>query len=115
MSDTKATAQTEQQESRVHPGSSNRPPAESQVGEPSFDILHLAELVPVVRKRLGIDETFSDDAILGSLKLISAVTYDRDRAAVAFTSNLGRYLDSKGQQPSANLAAFVAMLPRPRS
>ena len=115
MSETKATAQSEHQESRVHPGSSSSRPAEYQVGEPSFDILHLAELVPVVRMRFGIDEMFSDDAILSSLKLISTVSSDRDRAAVAFTSNLGRYLDIKRQQPPADLAALVAMLPRPRS
>ena len=111
----KATAQTEQQESWVRPGSSNGRSAESQISESSFDILHLAELVPVVKQRLGIDETLSDDAILGGPKLIGAVTFDLDRADVASTSNLKYYLGNKVQQPSADLEALFAMLPQSRS
>ena len=111
----KATAQTEQQESRIRPDSSNRQSAESEIGESSVDILHLTELVLVVRHTLGTVETLSDDAILGGPKLIGAVTLDLDRADVASTSNLKHYLGNKVQQPYADLAALSAMLPQSRS
>ena len=114
MTETKANAQTKHLESRVQPGSSE-PYDKSGIAEPELDILHLAELVPIIRERFRIEETFSDDAILASLKTISAESSDRGRAATAFSSNIGRYLDSNSQQPSANLAALIAMLPKPRS
>lgn len=115
MTDTKATADTKHLESRDYPGSSETASETIGSGEPFLDILHLAELVPVVRSRFNIEQSFSDDAILASLKTISAVSSDRERASVAFSSNLGRYLDSTRQQASAHLSDLIAMLPRPRS
>ncbi|MEM9355350.1 MAG: hypothetical protein AAGB04_03985 [Pseudomonadota bacterium] len=115
MSDTKTSAHLNKLEGRARPGSSDTTVGVSGSDEQAYDILHLAELVPIVRKRFYIEQKFSDDAILASLKTIAAATTDRERSSVAFTSNLGRYLDSSSQQKEAGLAGLIAMLPRPRS
>ncbi|MEQ8825977.1 MAG: hypothetical protein RIC14_16545 [Filomicrobium sp.] len=79
------------------------------------DVMHLAELVPVVRERLEVPADFSDDAILGSLKMIAARTSDRDRWRAAFDSNLARYLSVTGQDMGEALQILIAVLPSPRS
>jgi hypothetical protein len=76
------------------------------------DILHLAELVPVVRSRLALAPTFPDDAILASLRTIAAESGTRDRWRVAFTSNIGVALASGGRDLNTALNTLIAMLPR---
>ncbi|MEM7750326.1 MAG: hypothetical protein AAF346_18905 [Pseudomonadota bacterium] len=115
MSDTKTSAHLDKVEGRARPGSSGPAVGRPDSDEQAYDILHLAELVPIVRKRFYIEQKFSDDAILASLKTIAAASTDRERSSVAFTSNLGRYLDSSSQRKEAGLAALIAMLPRARS
>lgn len=79
------------------------------------DVLHLAELVPVVRERLAVPIDFSDDAILASLKMIAARSSDRERWRVAFDSNLARYLSYKGRDMGKVLQDLIALMPSPRS
>lgn len=79
------------------------------------DILHLAELVPIVRERLAVDCAFPDDAILSSLRTISARSSARDRWTAAFESNLGHWLALKGKDLNAALNGLLVLLPSPRS
>ncbi len=80
-----------------------------------FDILHLAELVPVVRSTFGLDSDFSDDAILASLKAIAARSSERDRWQVAFGCNLGRHIGLHAVDPADGLRTLIGLLPRPLS
>lgn len=79
------------------------------------DILHLAELVPVVRERFAVDCALPDDSILASLRAIAGRSQPRDRWQAAFNSNLGHWLALKGGDLGALLAALVALIPSPRS
>ncbi len=79
------------------------------------DILHLAELVPVVRTRFDLAETFPDDAILASLKTIAGQSEARERWRVAFASNLGVALSRQGRDLNTALNTLLALLPRPTS
>jgi hypothetical protein len=76
------------------------------------DILHLAELVPVVRQRFELAETFPDDAILASLRMITAASHTRDRWRAAFTSNLGLALAREGRDLATAFDTLLALLPR---
>ena len=78
------------------------------------DILHLAELVPVLRQRLELDSAFPDDAILASLRSIAAETAPRERWRAAFDSNLGAWLALKGRDLNTTLNTLIALLPKPR-
>ena len=81
----------------------------------SLDILHLAELVPIVRARFGLGDGFADDAILSSLRVIAANSDERQRWLAAFNSNLGRSLASEGHDLNTALSALIALVPRPTS
>src|SRR4051812_45390147 len=78
------------------------------------DILRLADLVPVVRQRLDIDEIFADDAILASLKAIASRTSPRERWSAAFNSNLVLVLALRGGDLDLALNTLLGLLPRPR-
>ena len=78
------------------------------------DILHLAELVPVVRQRLGLGGV-SDDIILTCLKAIAARSEPRERWRVAFSSRLGEMLSRQGRDLNTALNTLLALLPRPLS
>lgn len=86
------------------------------VGEDRYpaDIMHLAELVPVVRLRLNVPADFTDDAILSSLKRVASKTSDRERWRSAFDSNLARYLSIRGRDLGHALQELIAMIPPPR-
>lgn len=79
------------------------------------DILHLAELVPIVRERLDIDTAFPDAAILAGLKAVAAKSHTRARWQAAFNSNLGHWLALKGDDLHASLNTLISLLPPPRS
>lgn len=115
MSDTKVPLHAETTGGRARPGTPRLNRQNLDAEGPTLDILHLAELVPVVRERFGIDGNFPDDAILASLKTIAAASSDRERSEMAFASNLGRYLDCSHQSEQSSLAALIALLPQPRS
>ncbi len=97
---------------------------EKQLGEPSndthapADVLHLAELVPIVRERLRVGPDFPDDAILASLKAIAQRTAPRDRWSTAFQSNLGLWLSASCREHEHNLAedltTLLNLMPKPR-
>ncbi|MDX2290431.1 MAG: hypothetical protein NW217_16645 [Hyphomicrobiaceae bacterium] len=80
-----------------------------------FDVLHLAELVPLVRSTFALDPAFGDDAILASLKAIAARSSDRDRWSVAFGCNLGRHIGLNSPDPADGLRTLISLLPRPRN
>ena len=80
----------------------------------AIDILHLAELVPVVRQRLGLGGV-SDDIILTCLKAIAARSEPRERWRVAFSSRLGEMLSRQGRDLNTALNTLLALLPRPLS
>lgn len=77
-------------------------------------VLHLAELVPVVRQRLGLDAAFPDDAVLASLETIAKCSTPRERWRAAFDSNLGHWLALKGADLNSALNSLVALVPGPR-
>ena len=79
------------------------------------DILHLAKLVLVVREQFGRAESFTDDAILASLRMISGQSPGRDCWRVAFASNLGVALLREGRDLNSALNTLLALLPRPTS
>ena len=81
---------------------------------PDGDVLHLNELVDIVRVRLGIDSALPDDAILVALKAITSCTQPRERWRAAFDSNLGHWLALKGVDLNSALNMLLAMLPKPR-
>ena len=83
--------------------------------EATADILHLAELVPVVRARLALDTVFPDDAVLASLRTIVARSSARERWGAAFDSNLGHWLALEGSDLNTALNTLIALLPAPRS
>ncbi len=82
---------------------------------PPLDILHLAELVPIVRTRFALSPAFTDDAILASLRMIAAHSDDRRRWTVAFNSNLGATLAHAGRDLNTALNTLLSLLPRPLS
>jgi len=79
------------------------------------DILHLAELVPVVRQRFELAETFADDAIFASLRMIASQSEMRERWRVAYSSNLAIALSRQGRDLNTALNTLLALLPRPTS
>jgi hypothetical protein len=79
------------------------------------DVLHLAELVGVVRERLDVDSAFPDAAILASLQAIARRSDPRGRWRAAFDSNLGHWLALKGSDLNTALNTLVALMPRPVS
>lgn len=115
MSDTKVSTHSQKEGGRASPGAPGQALQQDNAGTRVLDILHLAELVPVIRERFGVEDSFPDDAILASLKNIAAASSDKERSEVAFASNLGRYLDCSSQPRPASLASLIAMLPQPRS
>ena len=80
--------------------------------EGAEDILHLIELVPIVRSRLKIKSAFSDDAIFASLKKIVQCATQSGRRRAAFKSQLGLHLCHKGQDLSAAIVKLLALLPK---
>lgn len=78
------------------------------------DVLHLAELVPIVRQRIDVPLDFTDDAILSSLKRIASRTSDRERWRSAFDSKLARYLSTLGRDLGRALQEIIALIPPPR-
>ena len=75
------------------------------------DTLHLAELVPVVRERLGLGGV-SDDVIMTCLKAIAAQSEPRERWRAAFSSRLGEMLSRQGRDLNTALNTLLALLPR---
>lgn len=82
---------------------------------PAAEVLHLAELVDVVRRELAIDSAFPDAAILASLQTIARRSDPRERWRAAFESNLGHWLALKGSDLNTALGVLVALMPRPTS
>ncbi|MEQ1615558.1 MAG: hypothetical protein ABL904_22620 [Hyphomicrobiaceae bacterium] len=80
-----------------------------------LEILHLAELVPMVRERFALADSFADDAILASLRVITNHSQPRERWRAAFSSNLGIALVHEGCDLNTTLNTLLALLPRPRS
>lgn len=78
-----------------------------------INIEYLAGLVPVVRRRLAIAQTFSDDAIFASLTAIVARTSYEDRWRTAEASTLGLFLLSHGKDLKGCLVTILALLPKP--
>jgi hypothetical protein len=78
-------------------------------------ILHLAELVPIVRQRLAIEDAFPDDAILAALRVIANKSHVRARWKAAFNSNLGHWLALKRNDLHTALETVINLLPPPRS
>ena len=78
------------------------------------DILHLAELVPILRQRLGIDGAFTDDAVVASLHSIVVRSSVRERWRAAFDSNLGHWIADQGRDLNTALNTLLALLPKPR-
>ena len=78
------------------------------------DILHLAELVPVLRQRLELGHALSDDVILTSLETIAARSSPRERWRAALDSSLGHWMAHEGRDLNTALNTLVALLPKPR-
>ena len=104
-------------EIRVQPGSSDANVDGSPAGSNDCvsDVLHLAELVGMVRRRFAIAQSFPDDAILASLKTIAAQSDTNARIATAFMSNLGQHLERGRPDQRTAIVTLVGLLPPPRS
>jgi hypothetical protein len=98
-------------------GAQAEPASETGVQRESglVDVLELAALVGVVRRRLRVDDAFTDEAILASLKAICERTNGRERWSAAFNSNLGLVLALRGGALDADLSTLLGLLPRARS
>ena len=86
----------------------SRRPAPARVKEE-----HLAELVPIIRRRLAIAPAFSDAAILASLTSIAARSSHEERWRRAAGSTLGLWLSSYGRDLNGALTMILALLPKP--
>lgn len=78
------------------------------------EVLHLAELVPILRRRLDIDGTVSNEAMLACLTAIARHSSTRERWRAAFDSRLGHWLAEQGRDLNTALNTLVALLPKPR-
>lgn len=94
---------------------STRVPTTTFTGSSGELILHLGELVPLVRDRLMIGADLSDEAIFSSLAAITSRTSARERWNVAFGSALGSSLASRGSDLNTALNVLMALVPKPRS
>ncbi len=83
------------------------------LGDPS-NVMHLAELVPFLRQRLGLDHSLSDYELLESLKAIAMPSARQDRWRVAFGSVIGRALSERGTDLNTALNIILTALPSPR-
>jgi hypothetical protein len=90
-----------------------RPAAGSGAAAPHVNIEYLAGLVPVIRRRLAIAATFSDEAIFASLTTITAPSTYEGRWQAAEASTLGQFLLSHGKDLKACLITILALLPKP--
>ena len=86
----------------------SRRPAPARV-----NVEHLAELVPIIRRRLAIAPAFSDPAILASLASIAARSSHEERWRRAAASTLGLWLSSYGRDLNGALTMILALLPKP--
>lgn len=77
--------------------------------------LHLAELVPQLRHRLGLGPDLADEEILESLVAITQRSEPRARWLTAFNSPLGHWLALRGSDLNTALSMTLAKLPAPRS
>lgn len=75
----------------------------------AITFLQLLELVPVVRRRLGLEPNFSDDAIMAGLKSIARCTTKHARAEALLASELGSHLGRNHDLPAA-MATLLALL-----
>jgi len=75
------------------------------------DILHLLELVPIVRRHLRLEKSFSDDAILASLKVLVSTGNRRTRVRIAFESSLGQHFLQQNRDLPAAVVTLLALLP----
>ena len=73
-------------------------------------VLRLAELVPLIRARVGIGKALSDDAILLSLAEIERHRSLGDRWSAAFSSELGRALAARRENLGSTLGTVLTML-----
>jgi hypothetical protein len=73
----------------------------------------LARLVPEVRRRLVIGQTFSDAALLASLVAVARHRSNEWRWRAAEASTLGQYLAGSGKDMHRTLVTLLSMLPQP--
>lgn len=92
-------------------GAGARPPVGAATGR--VNIEYLAGLVPVIRRRLAVAQTFSDEAMFASLTAIAATTTYEGRWRAAEASTLGQFLMSNGKDLKSSLVTILALLPKP--
>lgn len=76
------------------------------------DVAELAELVPLLRKRLALG-ALSDDAILASLVAIARRPTDETRWHAAEASTLGQQLAVESGDLHSDLVTLISLLPQP--
>jgi len=94
-------------------GGASRRSAPSGAEPQRVNIEYLAGLVPVIRRRLAIAATFSDEAIFASLTAIAAPSTYEARWRAAEASTLGQILLSHGKDLKACLITILGLLPKP--
>jgi hypothetical protein len=77
------------------------------------NIEYVAGIVPVIRRRLGVAATFSDEAMFASLTSIAAHGTYEARWQAAEASTLGQFLMSHGKDLKSSLITILALLPKP--
>jgi hypothetical protein len=77
------------------------------------DVLHLAEVVPLARRRLGLGPDVPDAEILACLAAAACSSDVRGRWMAVFASALGQRLAAGRRDLGTALARLVALLPPP--
>lgn len=75
------------------------------------DLQELAELVPLLRRRIALG-SMSDDAILASLVAIARHPTDEGRWYAAETSTLGQQLAVESEDLHRDLVTLISLLPQ---
>ena len=78
-----------------------------------INVEYLAGIVPVVRRRVAIAPSFSDEAILASLTTIASRSTYEARWRAGEASTLGLFLASHGKDLKACLTTILTLLPKP--
>lgn len=96
-----------------HKGTKHAADTSPRPREGPVNVARLARLVPQIRKRLAVERTFSDAALLASLTAITRHPSHGERWHAAEASTLGQYLAGSGKDMHRALVTLLSLLPRP--
>lgn len=89
--------------------------SEREAGEGGGPPSTLAQIVPLVRARLKLENAITDQMVVAALDAIARCSDQRGRWMTAFNSDLGRALATGGRDLNTALRVLVALAPEVRS